>query len=79
MPRSEPDLSCRRQGRLEKPLAPGTLVRPVGSQSELSIGEVVRTEPIHFDDRLYQLICYPSLGGYTVWSPVAMLEIVNSG
>jgi hypothetical protein len=60
-----------------KPLAPGTLVRPIGSQSKLSIGEVLRTELIHFDGRIYQLVRYPSLGGHTVWSPLAMLEIVS--
>ncbi len=60
-----------------KPLAPGTLVRPIGSQSKLSIGAVVRTEPIYFDGGVYQLVHYPSLGGHTVWSPLAMLKIVR--
>ena len=46
-----------------KPLAPGTLVRPIGSQSKLSIGAAVRAEPIYFDGGVYQLVHYPSLGG----------------
>ena len=76
-PRSKPNFIVCGQERLEPPLASGTRVRPIGSQRELSIGEVVRTEPIYLDGRVYQLVRYPSLGGHTVWSPLAMLEIVR--
>ena len=59
---------------LKQPLEPGTMVRPAGSESHLAIGHVEAGEPLHFDGRVYQLVCYPHLGGNTVWSPIAKLE-----
>ena len=60
-----------------KPFAPGTLVRPAGTTSDMSIGHVEDAAPIHFEGRVYQLVRYPHLGGHTVWSPIAQLEAVK--
>jgi hypothetical protein len=61
-----------------KPLAPNTMVRPASATSSLSIGCIVAADPIHFEGRVYQLVRYPRLGGHTVWSPIAMLELVDA-
>jgi hypothetical protein len=58
------------------PFPPGTMVRPNGATSPLSIGHVEAGDPIHSDGRVYQRVRYPKLGGRTVWSPSAMLERV---
>jgi hypothetical protein len=65
-------------GTVPKPLAPGTMVCPASSTNSLSIGRIVAADAIHFEGRVYQLVRYPRLGGHTVWSPIAMLELVDA-
>ena len=60
-----------------KPLPPGTIERPVGTTSDLSIGHVEPGDPIVFQGRLYKLVRYAKLGGRIVWSPIAQLERVE--